>query len=132
LTENQSEVGLVKKSLKDTALTGNTTPILKRNHKHKHHHHRHHHICHRHRNHRNRVKNAGQQQQSTIVYRKAPYNEGHTVDTNALAKVRYEIDNETALIDDQQTPLVIYRDAYVRQSMIANSVSLDENQNIVS
>jgi len=118
--------------LKDTALTGNATPILKRNHKHKHHHYRHHHICHRHQNRRNRVKHAGQQQQSTIAYRKASHNEGHTVDKNALGKIRYEIDNETALIDDQQRPLVIYRDDNVRQSMITNSVSLDEDQNIVS
>jgi hypothetical protein len=112
--------------LKDTSLTGNSTPILKRKHKH----HRHHHICQHHQNRRNRVKNANQQ--PTIVYRKAINNEGHIIGTNVLAKVRYEIDNKTALIDDQQRPLVVYRDTNAQQSMITDGVSLDEDQTIVS
>jgi hypothetical protein len=59
-------------------------------------------------------------------------NEDNTVDKNALANVSYG----TALIDDQQAPLVVHRNANVQQSSVANGISqpvcLNEDQNIVS
>jgi len=65
-----------------------------------------------------------------------PTNKDYQVDPNTLASVPHGTDNETVLIDDQQTPLVVYRDADVRQSIatdtISQSVLLNQNQETVS
>jgi hypothetical protein len=81
-------------------------------------------------------KYINQGQQPVIIYREAPSNEDYKVDPNSLASVPQGTDNENVLIDDQQTPLVVYRDANVRQSIatdsITQSVLLNQNQETVS
>ena len=51
-----------------------------------------------------------QQQQPMIVYREVANGEGYTVDPNGLATVPYGYDNETGIVDDQQTPMFVYRE----------------------
>jgi hypothetical protein len=77
-------------------------------------------------------KYINQGQQPVIVYREVPSNKDYKVDPNNLASVP----NENVLIDDQQTPLVVYRDANIRQSIATDSISqsvlLNQNQETVS
>lgn len=51
-----------------------------------------------------------QHQQPMIVYREVANGEGYTVDPNGLATVPYGLDNETGMVDDQQTPMIVYRE----------------------
>lgn len=56
-----------------------------------------------------------QQQQPMIVYREVPNGEGYTVDPNGFASVPYGAEAENAVVDDQQAPVVVYRDANFSQ-----------------
>ncbi|CAF3052896.1 unnamed protein product [Rotaria sp. Silwood2] len=130
-------------SFESTSSTSKRTHKHKHHHHHhndkRHHHHHHHH------NRRHRAKSAEsirnrpnqtlispskimvtnpqyieqdqqqQQQQPMVVYREVPSNEGYTIDNNRLATVPYDTQNETALIDDQQAPYIVYRDANFQQ-----------------
>ncbi len=66
-----------------------------------------------------------QQQQQMIVYREVPNGEGYTVDTNGLATVPYGTENETTFVDDQQAPMIVYRDANFQQQQQQQSIMTD-------
>jgi hypothetical protein len=80
-----------------------------------------------------------QPQQSMIVYREVPNGEGYTVDPNGFASVPYGTENETAIIDDQQAPIVVYRDGNLQQQQqsimtdgISQEVFYNQDQDRVS
>jgi len=80
-----------------------------------------------------------QQQQQMIVYREVPNGEGYTVDTNGLATVPYGTENETTFVDDQQAPMIVYRDANFQQQQqpimtdgISQQLFLNQDQETVS
>lgn len=121
----------------DSSITETVLSTQKRNHKHKHHHHHHtgkRHHYHHHHNRQHRNKNV--EQQPMIVYRDVSNNKGYSVDANTYANVPHGTDDETTFIDDQQTPLVIYRDAGVQQSIATDRISqpliVNPNQETVS
>jgi len=80
-----------------------------------------------------------QPQQSMIVYREVPNGEGYTVDPNGFASVPYGTENETAIVDDQQAPIVVYRDGNLQQQQqsimtdgISQEVFYNQDQDRVS
>jgi hypothetical protein len=108
---------------------------------HHHHHHRHHNRQHRAKS-AESIRNRAQQkfsspskfimsnpsyvdhdQQPVIVYREAPNGESYTVDNNTQAAVPYVTDNETTFVDDQQTPMFVYRDGQMCQPSIVTDAS---------
>ncbi|CAF4609132.1 unnamed protein product [Rotaria sp. Silwood1] len=137
------EKSIKNSSFESTSSTSKRTHKHKHHHHHrgdKHHHHHHHH----HHNRRYRAKSAEsirnrpnqtlispskmmvtnsqyieqdqQQQQPMVVYREVPSGESYPVDTtNRLATVPYDTQHETAFVDDQQAPFIVYRDANFQQ-----------------
>lgn len=87
------------------------------------------------------VEQEQQLQQPMIVYRDASGGgEAYTVDPNSLATVPYETQNETALVDDQQAPFIVYRDDNFQQQRpqsvvtdgIAQPFFINQDQDTVS
>ncbi|UJR08899.1 hypothetical protein I4U23_013153 [Adineta vaga] len=140
--------------------SGSSTSKRPHKHKHHHHHHGEKHHHHRHHSRRHRAKSAEsirnrqhpsslstsklmlansqyldqdqqqqqQQQQPMIVYREVANGDGYSVDPNTFASVPYG--TETAVADDQQAPMVVYRDANFsqpqqHQSVISDGLSQD-------
>ncbi|CAF3811491.1 unnamed protein product [Adineta steineri] len=129
-----------------------------KHHHHHHHHHADKHHHHRHHSRRHRAKSAEsirnrqhrtslssskimlanpqyieqdqqQQQQPMIVYRELSNGDGYTVDQNGFASVPYMTENEQGIVDDQQAPVVVYRDTNLQQtqhqSLMSDGISQD-------
>ena len=59
-----------------------------------------------------------------IVYREVGNGEGYTVNNNGLASVPYGMDNGGTFVDDQQAPMIVYRDANgTQQQFISDGTS---------
>ena len=58
-----------------------------------------------------------------IVYREIANGEGYTVDNTGLAHVPYGTENDASFADDQQAPMLVYRDSPFQQQVISDGSS---------